>query len=113
MAGLHTLGPVSVEIGDTEVIFRFSDPTQMVLEVPSTLELDLHDLRDANRSEFDSRDIVFDLQDVPAISSRQLGVLLAVRHAMAGDRRLPLRGTQERVRRLLDMTRMEQFFEIV
>jgi len=54
-----------------------------------------------------------DLQGLPAISSRHLGLMLALQKALAGHyQRLPMTGISDGVRRLLNLTRTAQFFEI-
>jgi anti-anti-sigma regulatory factor len=54
-----------------------------------------------------------DLQELPAISSRQLGLMLALQKALA-DRhdKLCITGLSTGVRRLLNLTRTAQFFDI-
>lgn len=112
MADLHTIDPLTITLDKNEAIFRFADPEEMVLEVPATLEHDLRSYMETHESELAKRTLVFDLASVAAISSRQLGVLLAVRHAVSGGGQLVLRGVTDRVRRLLEMTCMEQFFKL-
>jgi anti-anti-sigma regulatory factor len=112
MAKSQIIGPLTLEFTDGEVVFRFADPDEMVLEVPATLEHDLRSFMEAHERQFTKRSMVFDIAAAPAISSRQLGVLLAVRHAISGGGQLALRGVTDRVRRLLEMTCMEQFFKL-
>lgn len=112
MSQPHTIEPLTITFKEKEAVFRFSDPNEMVLEVPATLEHDLRSFVESNEAEISKRTLVFDLTGAPAISSRQLGVLLAVRHSVSGGGPLMLRGVTDRVRRLLEMTCMEQFFTL-
>ncbi|MFO0839132.1 MAG: STAS domain-containing protein [Phycisphaerae bacterium] len=59
-------------------------------------------------------DFVLDLEDTPAISSRQLGVMLALHKALKPRRpRLPIKRVSAEVRNVLDTTRTSRFFEIL
>ncbi len=55
--------------------------------------------------------LVVALDEVPAVSSRQLGALLAVHRAAGGGGKLSIRGVRPNVRSLFDMTRMTEFFQ--
>ena len=113
MAILQTIGPLAVSVDETEVGFRFCDAMEMALEVPPFLVEGLQAFQAGHQDVLASRPVVFDLAGVPAISSRQLGVMLTVRQVVAGQGRLALRDVSESVKRLLKMTKMEQFFELL
>ena len=58
--------------------------------------------------------ISLDLQGVPAISSHQLGLMLAVHKALREKLgKLPVTGASDTVRKLLEMTNTAQFFELL
>lgn len=58
-------------------------------------------------------DVYLDLQQIPAISSRQLGLMLSLKKALKGRcERVKVRGVRENVRRLLEITHTLQFFEV-
>lgn len=107
----HELGPLSVtKVGD---VYRFvlAHADEMSLEIPPDFEqrLETH-LRPVLDSESSPR-FEADLADIPGISSRQLGVLLALQKVTrdkCGE--LPLRRVSREVRRLLDLTKTARFF---
>jgi hypothetical protein len=111
MATPEIIGPLAVTVDETEVSFRFCDPMEMALEVPPLLADELRAFLHTHPQALGSRATVFDLADVPAISSRQLGVMLTVRQIVTSQDRLAVRHASDGVRRLLTMTKMEQFFE--
>jgi len=85
---------------------------EMTLELPPDyerfLEEHLEDIagREVSRVEFD-------LQGLPAISSRQLGLMLALQKTLRSRfGTLPLRGVSDGVRRLLALTQTARFFQI-
>ena len=49
----------------------------MTLEMPAHLEKTLIELREEHAAELSAKPILVDLESLPAISSRQLGILLA------------------------------------
>jgi len=105
------IGPLTIRLdGDTWRI-TLTTPDEVTLELPPGYDLTI---RRALDSTIPDRpvDIVFDLDSRPGISSRQLGLMLALRKAVAfrGDR-LRIVGATEPVRELLRVTRTEQFFE--
>jgi len=55
--------------------------------------------------------LVVDLDAVRAISSRQLGSLLALHQAAGRKHKLVVRGAGPNIRELFDVTRMDQYFE--
>jgi len=55
--------------------------------------------------------LVVDLDAVRAISSRQLGSLLALHQAAGHKHKLVVRGAGPNIRELFDVTRMDQYFE--
>lgn len=58
-------------------------------------------------------EVYLDLQQIPAISSRQLGLMLSLKKALKGRCELvKVRGVRENVRRLLEITHTLQFFEL-
>jgi len=99
---------VSLE-GD-EAVCRFAGPSELGSGVPPTLE-------EAFRTELQpggrlaGKSLVVSLSDTPALSSRQLGALLAVHRAAGGEAKLVIRGVRPNVRDLFEMTRMAEFFD--
>lgn len=87
-----------------------ADPT---VEVPGNFHQALADRLRTVIGESGPVDIFFDLQQIPAISSRQLGLMLALKKALRGRcEKIRVSGVRENVRRLLEITQTLQFFEL-
>lgn len=104
------LGPlIAVRHGDCATV-TFSGASALDLEIPDNYEADLRDQLD----ELMAAGVRFelDLQNLPGVSSRQLGLLIIL-HKVVRDAqpRLPLRGVTPAVRHVLEVTRTSQFFE--
>ena len=107
------LGPLTVKQTAQGLRFTLTAPGQMTLELPPDYEQFLAEKLEPFLSVDKKPQVVMDLRGLLAISSRQLGLLLAL-HKTLADRyqRLPLAGVSEPVRRLLELTRTIQFFEL-
>ena len=57
------------------------------------------------------KQMVISLEGIPAVSSRQLGSLLAIYRAIGSNDKITVRGVRRNVRELFSMTKMEQFFD--
>ncbi len=106
------LGPLHVTFTTTEVLFRLTDPGAMTLEMPAHLEQALLDLREEHAAEFSAKPVLVDLESLPAISSRQLGVLLTVRKVFEGAGLVTLRRVADPVRQLLEVTKIIKLFRL-
>jgi len=108
-----TLGPLSVTRVGQEWRFRLCSPGEMLLELPQDYE---HQLAEGLRPLLSSGDkppVVLDLQGLPALSSRQLGLMLVLHKALRSRyERLPVSGVSPGVRHLLELTRTAQFFDV-
>jgi anti-anti-sigma factor len=112
VADLPKLGPLNVEREAAAYRFTIANPAEMSLELPADydefLATRLSDVMQDQDAHFE-----LDLRGLPAISSRQLGLMLALQKALRGRcERLTLCGVSEGVRRLLGMTRTDRFFII-
>lgn len=113
MAEPTDFGPLSLERRDRECRFTMAAPDSMLLDLPNDFHTVLAGKLAAIFTADPQATLVFDLRDVPAISSRQLGLMLElqkaarVRHA-----RLPLAGVSHGVRELLETTQTVRFFEV-
>jgi anti-anti-sigma regulatory factor len=112
MAGEVTLGPINMTWTGSEVVLRFVDPGAMMAEIPAHLERDLSRLAQAHASELADKPWCIDLENVPTISSRQLGILLTVRKVGETAGPITLRGLAEPVATLLEVTRMIKLFNV-
>jgi anti-anti-sigma regulatory factor len=107
------LGPLTLSQKGDRWRFTLTTPHEMTLELPADydrhLTAKLKPLFGPGRKPA----IEMDLQGLPAISSRHLGLMLALQKALADHcQRLPLTGISDGVRRLLNLTRTVQFFDI-
>lgn len=107
------LGPLTLAAAAERWRFTLTSPTEMTIELPPDYE---QFLRARLRRFLESPGqptIEMDLEDLPAISSRHLGLMLSLQKTLA-DRceRLRLTGISPGVQRLLSLTRTSQFFDI-
>ena len=104
------LAGFAVVLEDQEAVCRFAvvdDPT--VNPPPDPEEAFRREMQPGGR--LAGKQLVISLEDTPAMSSRQLGSLLAIHRAWGGRGKLTVRGVRPNVRELFDMTKMGQFFE--
>jgi anti-anti-sigma factor len=113
MSSVTEVGPLTVVCEGAAYRALFSTPADLYLEIPpdydQTLQRQVLPLLAAPGAT-----LRMDLGDVPALSSRQLGILLALQKALRSKLpRLPVTRVSEGVRRTMEMTRTAGFFEIV
>jgi hypothetical protein len=106
------LPPMVMTVADRTVTFRFE---QKALEPGEEYAPKLGNLLvaaiDSRPGLLDNRQIVIDLEDLPAISSKQLGAMLAVKQACGEGRRIQVINLRPNVRELLSVTRLGDFFD--
>jgi ABC-type transporter Mla MlaB component len=107
------LGPLTLAAARDRWRFTLTNPNEMTLELPPDYEQFLRKRLEPFLKSRAEPAIEMDLEDLPAISSRHLGLMLSLRKALA-DRceHLQVRGISPGVRRLLKLTRTSQFFDI-
>ena len=113
MASPTTLGPLRVDFSETQVVFRFDDPGAMTLEIPAQLEEQLRSLLSRHAEDLADKTMVVDLARLPALSSRQLGMLLTIRKVCEPYGSVTLREVGEPILVLLESTRMIKLFKVV
>jgi anti-anti-sigma regulatory factor len=107
------LGPLTLARDGDHWRFTITSPNEVMLELPPDYERFLTKALD--RLERASREvqIEMDLGNLPGLSSRQLGLMLALQKALADHcERLPLTGVSPGVRQLLNITRTDRFFDL-
>jgi anti-anti-sigma factor len=110
----HDLGPLTLVAEEDRWCFTLTAPTEMTLELPPDFGQFLHQRLDPLFQAAQQPTIEMDLQDLPAISSRHLGLMLALQKTLAERcERLRLTGVSPAVRHLLDLTRTNRFFDVV
>jgi anti-anti-sigma regulatory factor len=107
------VSPLQIELGGTEVWFRFSDPAAAMLEIPPAFEEQLRDIVDNHRLDLEGRSMHLELGNIAAISSRQLGMILTVREVMKSFGKLQLHNISGSVKHLLQLTGTDRFFDMV
>ena len=109
----HDLGPLTLAAEKDCWRFTIAAPTEMTLDLPPDYEDFLRQKLEAFLQSSEQPTIEIDLQDLPAISSRHLGLMLALQKALTRRcERLRVTGVSPGVRRLLGLTRTDQFFDI-
>ncbi len=111
MAEPIKIGPLLLDVEAERATITLAEPSVVALEIPDSYESQLRN-RLADLLEKNIR-FEMDLEQLPAISSRQLGLMLTI-HKVIRDRQptLRLRGVSDTVRHVLGMTRTQQFFEL-
>ena len=105
-------GPLNLERRAGECRFTMAAPDSMLLDLPPDYHTILAGQLAAIFAAEPQTSLVFDLRNVPAISSRQLGLMLELQKAArARHPRLPLTGVSSGVRELLETTQTVRFFE--
>ncbi len=104
--------PLQIDIGEHEIWFRFNDPSAAMLEIPPAFEEQLRDAVDQNKLNFEGKSLHMDLGNLAAISSRQLGMILAVRGVVKSFGQLQLHNISGSVKHLLKLTGTERFFDL-
>ena len=106
------LGPLTLTLDPQRWSFKLSSPDEMTLELPPDYERFLTERLEPLFASEQNPQFELTLDDLPGLSSRQLGLMLALHKALA-DRceRLPLAGVSSGVRRLLNLTRTARFFD--
>ena len=99
---------VSLE-GD-EAVCRFGPAGKASADTPPDLEQNFHDELQAG-GRLAGKRLVVSLDTLPAMSSRQLGSLLAIHRAACPGEKLVVRGVGRNIRELFEMTRMDAFFD--
>ena len=110
MGDSFEIGWFRVSLEGEEAVCRFAGRHDFSEEPPSGLPEAFEDEL-APGGRLAGYRLVVALDDVPAVSSRQLGALLAVHRAAGGGGKLAIRGVRPNVRSLFDMTKMADFFE--
>ncbi len=105
------LGPLELTFGDQEVLFRFADPGAMMLEIPGRLETALRKMTDERAAAFAGRKMVMDLENLRALTSRQLGILLMLRSVCDPLGGIVMRNLAEPVLGLMHLTKVAKLFE--
>lgn len=108
---VSALGHLKTRVESGRITFTLVRPEGLEHGLPPSFELRLgHELQAlVDRG----AEVVLDMQNVAGVGSRQLGVMLALYRVLRSRHpRLRLLNAHENVRRLLELSRTAQFFEI-
>lgn len=106
------LGPLTLSIDGPHWGFRLTNPTEMTMELPPDYEEFLRKKLRRHLPGDKPESLAMNLEEMPAISSRHLGLLLSLQKVVSEHAlKLTLRGISPSVRRLLRLTRTEKFFD--
>lgn len=107
------LGPLTLtHVGD-RWRFTLTTPNEISLELPPDYEEYLHAKLDPLLQAPGTPEIEMSLEGLPALSSRQLGLMLALQKTLARhSSRLHVTGVSKGVHHLLNVTRTAQFFDL-
>jgi anti-anti-sigma regulatory factor len=106
------VGPLQITLEPRGIWIAFSDSGSLMLEIPPAFEEQLRDVADEHKSSFAGKSVHLDLANLPAISSRQLGMILTVRDVMKPFGALQLHNVSASVKHLLRMTGTDRFFNL-
>jgi hypothetical protein len=110
MSESFEVGGFVVSLEGEEAVCRFAAPDDFGGELPSSLDQAL-EAEFAPGGRLAGKKPVVALYNAPAVSSRQLGAMLALHQAAGGQQRVEVRGARRQVRDFFEMTRMANFFE--
>ena len=104
--------PFVLDCSESQAVFRF-DPEyfEQGCEYPPNLEGMIAGVLDSKRDFLDDRTVLVDLEGLPAISSKQLGAMLAVRKACKSHGKIKILNLRPNVRELLYVTKLDDFFD--
>ena len=103
--------PFVANVTDSEVVFRFDQASfRDGFEFPPNLEGMIASAVSSRPNLLDDRCVVIDLDNLPAISSKQLGAMLAVRKACDQQGKTHILRIRPNVCELLRVTKLADFF---
>ena len=107
------LGPLTLTLAAPHWEFRLTNPTEMTMELPPDYEEFLRKKLHRHLQGGAPQSLMMNLEELPAISSRHLGLLLALQKVLSENAlKLSISGASPGVRRLLRLTRTEKFFDL-
>ncbi len=104
------IGPLRIDQEKSQMVIRFADADKSYLAVPPSLEKDLTDFVKSCTPQMQSKTVVFDLEQVTALTSRHLGILVTAHKAFQPLGGCVLRGVSPAMKKLLKVTRMNRLF---
>lgn len=113
MAPQPDLSPLTLSRAGNHLCFRLKDQEEIFAELPPDYEQFLASELEEILSSGQVSSAEIDLENAPALSSRQLGSLIALQKVLRKHfDRVPVQGLSAKVRHLLELTRTDQFFDV-
>ncbi len=110
---LPDLTPLTLEREGTCLVFTLRPQEDILIQLPHDYEARLAENLANILSDPGDLSIVVDLQGIPAVSSRQLGSLIALGKVLRPRfGQVPLKNVSTSVRHLLEMTRIDHLFAL-
>ncbi len=111
MAEIIEVPPFHVTCEASKATFRFDQEFfEAGEQYPPNLERMLANVIESHSGKLSECEIEVDLEGLPAISSKQLGAMLAVRKASGREGRIRVLNLRPNVRELLHVTKLDDFF---
>lgn len=103
--------PFLATLDDAQLVFRFDRASfDHGYEYPPNLETLITNVVKSQVSDLSGTQVCIDLEELPAISSKQLGAMLAVRKACTPKGKVQVLNLRPNVRELLQITKLGDFF---
>lgn len=110
MADSFEIASLTVSLDGDQAIVRFGSEDDLCDMHTTDLEQRLTaELQEGGR--LAGKRLVVALEDMPALSSRQLGTLMSIQRASGTGGKLTVRGARRNVRELFALTKMGEFFD--
>ena len=113
MPAVAEIGPVRIDQEESRIVIRFAHADEAYLAVPPDIEKDLAVFVKSCTPQTQSMTVVFDLEQVTALTSRHLGILVTAHKAFQPLGGCVLRGVSPAIRKLLEVTRMNRLFSAI
>ena len=112
MSNSLTVAPIRLDLEDDAVRINIVNPETGVLEVPPAFEEQLRQAVEGHGEQLKDKALLLELGNMPAMSSRQLGMILTIREVMLPFGRLQLQNVSTSVKQLIHITGTDRLFDL-
>lgn len=110
MAETIDLGPLWLHRDGQQAVVKLSDPNAVTLEIPQDFESEIRTKLQHIVAE--QVTVEADLEDLPTLNSRQMGMLLVLQKVCCGAQPMKLNHVSDTVKRTLELIRVDRFFDL-
>ncbi len=103
---------IDLEAEPDAVRIHVINPETGVLEVPPAFEDHLREAVESHSAQLKDKTLLLELGNIPAMSSRQLGMILTIREVMLPFGRLQLQNVSTSVKQLIHITGTDRLFDL-